>query len=285
MYDGQIVVLGGVGEDIDCDPGMYVFDASKLEWQDKFRAGKNKDKEYADNFVLAGSHGYYVPDAVHKVVGGDSDGGATASTPAAGPATDGPFLTGKAPIFTITQGATATVHISGETGTTTASAESGEEQGSSDSSPNAGLVTAGVVAGIFGALALYLGWCAWLYRRQVRAYKHHLAVSNRYSNESNSTFSQQRTRSHESLFGWVGSNRERPFATEPKVRLSDDEYHPSTAGSSSGGATGAKRSEDTRPGTANSGGSTEGLLEGQEPSFFNVVIGPRRALRVVNAVE
>lgn len=290
MYDGQMIVLGGVGEDIGCDPGMYVFDASKLEWKDKFSAGSDKESEYPDNFVLAGSHGYSVPEAVREVVGGDSDGGATATEPAAGPATDGPFLTGKAPVFTITQGSTATVHIAGETGTTTAAADIEEQQSSSDNSVNAGLVSAGVIAGVFGALALYLGWCAWLYRRQVRAYKHHLAVSNRYSGGSNSTFDSSgntarpaRSRSA-SLFGWVGSGPDRPYITEPKVRLSDEGYDPSTAGSSSNTG-GPKRSEDTRPGTAGSGGSTEGLLDGQEPSFFNVVIGPRRALRVVNSVE
>ena len=28
----------------------------------------------------------------------------------------------------------------------------------------------------------------------------------------------------------------------------------------------------------------QGLLDGQEPSFFSVVMGPRRALRVVNGL-
>ncbi|EJT82046.1 hypothetical protein GGTG_02020, partial [Gaeumannomyces tritici R3-111a-1] len=31
--------------------------------------------------------------------------------------------------------------------------------------------------------------------------------------------------------------------------------------------------------------STEGLLEGQDLSFFSVVMAPRRALRVVNGLE
>ncbi|KAM5356117.1 hypothetical protein ACJ41O_002763 [Fusarium nematophilum] len=292
MYDGQIVVVGGVGQDIECDPGMYVFDASSLQWQDKFQSGGHDSDHHADNFVLAGSHGYRVPDAVREVVGGDSDGGATATTPAAGPATGGPFATGKPPVFTITQGATATVRV-GETGTSTASPEDDDNGGDE---VNGGLVAAGVIAGIFGALALYLGFCAWLYRRQVRAYRNHLAVSNRYSGVSNSTFDPSssssggaaaaaRSTSRESLFGWVGSSREQQWAAEPKWPLEDDDDTTPSGGESSGLAGAPKRSEDTRPGTSHSGGSTEGLLEGQEPSFFNVVMGPRRALRVVNGAE
>ncbi|KAF7560354.1 hypothetical protein G7046_g3794 [Stylonectria norvegica] len=109
MYDGQMIVVGGyVGDSVPCDPGFYVFDATSLTWKDKFEAGDHDADFHADNAVLAGSYGYSVPKAVQDVVGGSQDGGATATTPAAGPATGGPFATGKAPIFTITQGATAT---------------------------------------------------------------------------------------------------------------------------------------------------------------------------------
>ncbi|KAF5026503.1 hypothetical protein F66182_1425 [Fusarium sp. NRRL 66182] len=284
MYDGQIVVVGGVGEDITCDPGMYVFDATSLEWKDKYKAGDHDSDHHADNFVLAGSHGYRVPDAVREVVGGDEDGSATVTTPAAGPATGGPFLTGKPPVFTVTSGPTATIQV-GETG-----AASPDDEGSG---VNGGLVAAGVIAGVFGALACYLGFCAWLYRRQVNAYRQHLAVSNRYSVASNTflnpsaagTACPNRAFSQRSLFGWVGSNRDQGWTTEPKWGPEDeDDTTPGAPGSSSGSG-GPKRSEETRPGTSNSGGSTDGLLEGQEPSFFSVVMGPRRALRVVNNAE
>ncbi|KAM0196710.1 hypothetical protein ACHAPI_005590 [Fusarium lateritium] len=286
MYDGQMVVVGGVGEDIGCDPGMYVFDATSLEWKDKFTAGDHDSDHHPDNFVLAGSHGYKVPDAVRKVVGGDTAGSATVTTPAVGPATGGPFLTGKPPVFTVTSGPTATVRV-GQTGTAASSPDEEEAAGN----VNGGLVAAGVIAGIFGALALYLGFCAWLYRRQVNAYKHHLAVQNRYPVGSNPMLSSSgaarpgRGISQRSLFGWVGSNREQTYTTEPKWRPEDeDDTTPGATGSSSGSG-GPKHSEDTRPGTSNSRGSTEGLLEGEEPSFFSVVMGPRRALRVVNNAE
>ncbi|KAK6718180.1 hypothetical protein SNK05_001340 [Fusarium graminearum] len=276
MYDGQIVVVGGVGEDIKCDPGIYVFDATSLEWKDKFTAGDHNPDHYPDNFVLAGSHGYEVPDAVREVIGGDKYGSATVTTPAAGPATGGPFLTGKPPVFTVTSAPTATA---------SSSSDDDDEDGGT---VNGGLVAAGVIAGIFGALACYLGFCAWLYRRQVNAYKTHLAVQNRYSVASQSMLNPSgpnRGYSQRSLFGWVGSNRNQQYTSEPKWRPEDeDDTTPGEPGSSSGSG-GPKHSEDTRPGTGNSRGSTEGLLEGEEPSFFSVVMGPRRALRVVNNAE
>ncbi|KPM45506.1 hypothetical protein AK830_g1110 [Neonectria ditissima] len=288
MYDGQIVVVGGTRKDMLCDkPGMYVFDASTLTWRDKFSAGGHKADWHPDNLVLAGSHGYVVPSAVQEVIGGGQDGSATASTPAAGPATDGPFATGRSPVFTITQsGPTATItHGSGSNG----SSDDDDDNSSSNSKP--GLIAAGVVAGIAGALALYLGFCAWLYRRQVGAYKRHLAMTNRYSGASSMAFHgaaarPDRASSPDSVFGWVGSDRGGGVGahalSEPKWR--GDDFDDPSIGSSSGTA-GMRQSDDTRPKTSGSGGSAEGLLEGQEPSFFNVVLAPRRALRVVNGVD
>jgi len=275
MYDGQIVVVGGVGEDIKCDPGMYVFDATSLKWKDKFTAGDHDSDHYPDNFVLAGSHGYEVPDAVREVVGGDKDGSATVTTPAAGPATGGPFLTGKPPVFTVTSAPTATV---------SSSSDNNDED---DGTVNGGLVAAGVIAGVFGALACYLGFCAWLYRRQVNAYRTHLAVQNRYSASHSmlNPSAPNRGYSQRSLFGWVGSNRNQEYTSEPKWRPEDEDDTTPGAPGSSNGSGGPKRSEESRPGTSNSRGSTEGLLEGEEPSFFSVVMGPRRALRVVNNAE
>lgn len=302
MRDGQLVVIGGyVGDKIPCDePGIYVFDASTLKWKTKFHAGDHDADWHPDNLVLAGSYGYKVPKAVQQVVGGDSDGGATQSTPAAGPATDGPFATGKPPVYTITQsGPTATItHSSDPTGASDDDPSSG---------PQPGLVAAGIVAGIAGLLALYLGFCAWLYRRQVRAYRQHLAVTNRYSgasmsdtNSLNPSMAQQQNRwsSRESFFGWIGST-DRDVGTssiiEPKFRPGEfDDPSPgmssgttaatATAGAVTAVSSASKQSGESRLG-GSANGSTERLLEGQEPSFFNVVMGPRRALRVVNGVE
>src|SRR5690606_1668454 len=74
-------------------------------------------------------------------------------------------------------GGTATVTRWGP-GVTGAPAPGGGGEGGGR---RAGLVAAGVIAGLAGLAAGYLGYCAWLYRRQVRAYKRHLEVANRYS--------------------------------------------------------------------------------------------------------
>lgn len=308
MQDGQIILVGGyIGEDIDCDsPGVYVFDATTLKWQDSFKAvdHDSDSNSQSGNTVLDGSYGYSVPDAVQKVIGGDNQGSATVSTPAAGEATGGPFATGKAPVFTVTQaGATATV-TNGPHETSTSGDDSPNngdgDSSSDDDGVNPGLIAAGVIAGTAGALALYLGFCAWLYRRQVSAYRQHLAVANRYSGASASfdpaagaLFGGARgrdrhersvSRASDETFGWVGSDREPRWLSEPK--WTSDEPSPGT-GSGSGSGSAPKRSMETRPRTSASGSaeSAEGLLEGQEPSFFSVVMGPRRALRVVNSTE
>ncbi|KAF9871427.1 hypothetical protein CkaCkLH20_11074 [Colletotrichum karsti] len=312
MRDGQMIVVGGyIGQSQTCDKQpVYVFDASNLEWKSKFEAADHPADLSPDNSVLAGSYGYKVPGKVQSVIGGNSDGGATATTPAAGPATGGPFATGKPPVFTITQdGSTATVTAFGPTST-----GGGAPAKQQDSGTNPGLIAAGIVAGLFGALALYLGFCAWLYRRQVAAYKQHLSQVNRYSGASSMHFggaaglmgvgraekrSHRRdnsTASNES-FSWVGAG------VEPKWMM--DEPTPGSGSGSGGtgtvsgsGSMPPRMSEDLRSGRdprtsssrhANTDNesvtSADGLLEGQEPSFFSVVMGPRRALRVVNGAE
>lgn len=317
MRDGQIVLVGGyVGKDIPCDsPGIYVFDASELKWKDEFKAGDHAPDFHPDNGVLAGSYGYSVPQLVVDEIGGDEDGGATATTPAAGEPSDGPFATGKPPVFTVTESGGVT------TITPTADADTSDRNDGDDDGGTAapGLVAAGVIAGVAGVLALYLGFCAWLYRRQIRAYRQHLAVANRYSNTpggSASMLQREEFRSHQQdvpamaslaatrlpffsgssrqrasdsrhseddteSFGWVGSDREPAWLSEPK--WTSDEQSPAAGGSGSGYI-----SQETSGGNrrhSGSGESTEGLIEGQEPSFFSVVMGPRRALRVVNGMD
>lgn len=251
-----------------------------------------------------------MPDLVVDEIGGDKEGGATATTPAAGEASDGPFATGKPPVFTITE--------SGGMTTATADSEVGDGDNGSGGAPVPGLIVAGVIAGVAGALALYLGFCAWLYRRQVKAYRQHLAVSNRYSNTPGGSASMLRQQSfrnntqdapalsslaavrlpffgrsgkkradnpHHSdddneSFAWVGSDREPAWLSEPK--WTSDE--PSSAARASGTSGYVSNNTSSRR-HSDSGESTEGLLDGQEPSFFSVVMGPRRALRVVNGID
>ncbi|KAI0206309.1 hypothetical protein F4808DRAFT_114668 [Astrocystis sublimbata] len=314
--DGQLVVVGGyVDESIQCEnPGVFVFDASKLAWQSKFNAADHPADENADNTVLAGSHGYQVPDAVQSVIGGNSDGGATATQPASGPATDGPFKTGVPPVITVT--ATG----SGSTATVTNPA-SGNFGGGSKADPG-GTIAAGVVAGLAGLTAIYLGFCAWLWRRQVRAYKSHMAVANTAYGDEGSDYGggaataaaavsekihkkDPNTRGSSSgggtsdgnaeHYAWVGQLQpgEHSFmgsSNEPSPGSGIGSMHggwprPSEDRNSLGvGGGGLDRSKSSATRSTASGRSVEALL-GREPNFFSVVLGPRRALRVVNGLE
>ncbi|KAI1470934.1 uncharacterized protein F4812DRAFT_283032 [Daldinia caldariorum] len=306
--DGQMVVIGGyVGTNIACDkPGIYNFDASNLNWKDSFDAADHPADDHPENSILAGSYGYKVPDIVQYVVGGSSDGGATATQPASGPATDGPFKTGTPPVFTITApGSTATVSNGG-------SGPGGPSP--SPSGTNGALIAAGVIAGFAGLAAVYLGFCTWLYRRQVTAYRKHMAAANRYSGsvEGPAGFEAAFAGMRDKLrrgghrrdspggssehFGWVGRQ------SEPKWAAGDD---PSSGTSGSGSGSGWPRPSDDSPwaydnylsgvaagvGRSKSGasrstaGSADALLDGRQPNFISVVLAPRRALRVVNGIE
>jgi len=389
LRDGQIIVVGGYVNvtTTPCEsPGVFVFDASTLKWTNRFRALDHPPDLHPDNSVLANSYGYRVPDLVASVIGGDQQGRATATTPAAGPATDGPFATGKPPVFTVTQaGATATITQWGPDATAPGSPNSPSSPPSTDSSDprRPGLIAAGIIAGLAGLLALYLGYCAWLYRRQIRAYRSHLALTNRYAPAGASTAS-----GWAAIFGRRASSREGenpitaekrntfssvaeagasgfpPAAiaarhrsrlststadstgyggaggfiqpTEPKLFMDDDGPTPesgyssmspaglsglypapsrpgwahggesnasgsgsrpsaTTAGTGSSPGTGTggmgvggmeeEQAQPSRSDSGESNASAERLLDGQEPSFFNVVMKPRRALRVVNGLE
>ncbi|KKY36942.1 putative kelch domain-containing protein [Diaporthe ampelina] len=320
LRDGQMIVAGGFNTTVtSCDnPGIYVFNASSFEWGTSFRAlAPSSDANSADNSVMAASYGYVVPEEVISVVGGGPSGSATITQPAAS-ATGGPFATGKPPVFTIT--------ASGSTATITSPPD---PSSSGDSSPanQGGLIAAIVVACLAGLAAGYLGYCAWLYRRQVRAYKTHLAVQNRFPARSAShgsfffgAFGRRKSDARgkdekawlaghrrdpsdasssagDESFAWVG--RDKLLDPNTNSKSNSNKFTPTSSGArpsygdeSKGG--GPSPGSGTSPGEVSgssrprrdstSGGSTSSL-EGLEPSFFSVVMGPRRALRVVNGLE
>ncbi|KAI6499779.1 hypothetical protein MCOR11_003120 [Pyricularia oryzae] len=369
MRDGQMVTVGGfLGVDSACDsPGIYVFDASRLEWKDKFDAADHRADLSPENSVMAGSYGYKVPQKVADVIGGGPEGSATVTAPVTR-ATDGPFATGKSPVFTITAGGTVTQTAWGPGATAEGGpggGGDGTQQHEEDRKPSAGLIAAAVLAGLAGLLAGYLGFCAWLYRRQVRAYRTHLAVANRYSG-GNATashaslggmaaafFGRKRSKlgskdskgsgggsqrqqrrwgssrvppgqlgvggeffggddekplhgKHSSSagresFAWVGRPSQDPARPVLGPWLGPDGSTPGSGTTATGGSpfayggsgsgitfeppSGGSGSGPSRPRTSGSASSTEGLLDGQDMSFFSVVMAPRRALRVVNGLE
>ncbi|KAI4094814.1 MAG: hypothetical protein LQ344_002060 [Seirophora lacunosa] len=278
IWDGQIVVVGGyTGPDLSCDSGFYVFSATELKWQNDFTAldgGNTQNQQVSqqeDLIGLGGSYGYEVPGAVQSVIGGDAKGGATITAPVQA-ATQGPLATGKPITYTVTNSNGATVT---QTGTVSASGSSNSRDG-----PNIGAIVAGVVAGFFAVLAAYLGFCAYVYRRQLALYKNHVAMSQRAAagapNEKSS---------------FLPSSTEGSSARNGRSSLTDQSSGVGGASSRLTGASGNGRDTSVPPlptgiwppgrnSTANS--SNEDLMMGQEPSFVGVLLNPRRSLRVIN---
>ena len=285
MWDSQMVVVGGyVPKNISCDsPGIYVFDASELMWRNGFTAlsGSNDQNQQASqsntSAALSGSYGYQVPGVVQSVIGGQSTGGATITAPAQS-AASGPLATGKPIIYTVTASNGATVT---ETGTPTTITSGSNPSGSQQqkSGPNIAAIVAGVVAGLFALLAGYLGFCAWVYRRQLALYKNHVAMSQRAAAGAPT----EKT-------GFLISRGSEGYKGKGSTEASSTVAGSGTGASGSGSGSG-RGSIPPVPGigvhppvggnsTANS--STEDLITGQEPSFVGVLLNPRRSLRVIN---
>lgn len=288
IWNAQVVVVGGyVGTDLSCDsPGIYVFDASELSWVNQYTAldGSNDLNQQAsqdgDTKGLSGSYGYSVPDAVISVIGGSAAGGATITKPIE-TATAGPLATGTAITYTVTGSNGATVT---ETGTSTSGSGSSSGIGSGSSSddnsgksgPNVAAIVAGVIAALFACLAAYLGFCAWVYRRQLALYKNHVSMAQRVAagapNEKSNFLA-----AASSSEGRGTNSSDRPSA----VGSSGAQTGASSSGAGTMGAGGIGMSTSGgRNSSVNS--SSEDLLEGQEPTFLGVLLSPRRSLRVIN---
>ena len=291
VWNSQMVVVGGyVGTLLSCDtPGIYVFNTSSLTWEGQYVAyeGANElnqqKSQENDTSAVRGTYGYVVPNAVQKVVGGSALGGATVTAPAQS-ALRGPLATGTPIIYTVTQSNGATV-------TETSSPNSGGGSGTSGSNnsssgTNVGAIVAGVLAGLLAVLAGYLGFCAWVYRRQLRLYKNHVAMAQR---------------AHLGAPGVIGAGIPAPGASKFSGQSSSQQKSSfdTRSGNSGEAASGSGTSSAQRqyqqlasnnpynpivnPGGGSSrNSSTEDLMSGQEPSFLGVFLNPRRSLRVVN---
>ncbi|KAL8653695.1 MAG: hypothetical protein Q9226_003746 [Calogaya cf. arnoldii] len=277
IWDGQIVVVGGyTGPDLSCETGFYVFSAKDLKWENNFNAlsGGNPQNQQSsqekDPAGLSGSYGYEVPGAVQSVIGGNSKGGATITAPARA-ATQGPLATGKAITYTVTDSNGA---VSTQTGTAYSGGNNNGRNG-----PNIGAIVAGVVAGCFAVLAAYLGFCAWVYRRQLTLYKSHVAMSQRAAagapNEKSS---------------FLPSSTE--SSSQPTGKGTSITDQGSGVGVASMRVTATNSNEAVPPlptglwppaGRSSSVDSAnDDLMLGQEPSFVGVLLNPRRSLRVIN---
>ncbi|KAI4122732.1 MAG: hypothetical protein LQ338_005646 [Usnochroma carphineum] len=281
IWDGQMVVVGGYSgaTNLSCDTGFYVFDATNLKWQNNFNAlsgGNTQNQQTSqqkDLMGLSGSYGYAVPGAVQSVIGGNAKGGATITAPVRAP-TGGPLATGRPITYTVTDSNGAVVT---QTGTATSSSGNGKGKGG----PNIAAIVAGVVAGCFAVLAAYLGFCAWVYRRQLALYKNHVAATQRAAvgapNEKSS---------------FLPSSTEGSSARNGKGSLTDQSSGIGAASSRLTGVNSTGHDSDAPPlptgvwppvgGNSTANSSNEDLMVGQEPSFVGVLLNPRRSLRVIN---
>ena len=294
IWDSQIIVVGGYVGNISCDdPGIYVFDASKLKWQNSFTplsggdALNQQSAQSQNSSGLSGSYGYQVPAAVQSVIGGQATGGATLTVPAVS-ATSGPLATGKPITYTVTGSNGATVTETGTASTTGGGSNPSNPPDNKKSGPNIAAIVAGVVAGCFALLAGYLGFCAWVYRRQLVLYKNHVAMAQRAAAEGGGP--NEKTGF---LYQKASEN-----SSQTRVKRSTDGRSAAatsgTAASGVGSGTGSSGISSAPPlpghggvyppvgGNSTANSSTEDLITGQEPSFVGVLLNPRRSLRVIN---
>lgn len=281
IWNSQMVVVGGyVGQDLSCDsPGIYVFNTSSLQWESSYTAlaggdNLNRQKSQKNNAnALQGSYGYQVPSVVQSVIGGNAIGGATVTAPAQ-TATGGPLATGSPEIYTVTGSDGAVVT---QTGSPNAANRS-----SGGSGTNVGAIVAGTVAGVLFLITLYLAFCAYIYRKQVKLYKNHAAML-QHENLTNSG-------APAAGFFVARPKRSQPSEKTSERFSSDNRSNRSGPPGSSGNGSRQNEGMEHYPydnvmalkqaATANS--STEDLMRGQEPTFLGVLLAPRRSLRVVN---
>lgn len=289
IWGRQMIIIGGfVDQELSCDsPGIYVFDATGLEWKNKFVGGgdagldggsgggggdngdgdgdgdngdgdgdnnnggdNDNDDEYPDGLR------YRVPDLVISIIGGDRDGHATVTAPIQTPDEDSPLQTNpgtytysyKEPGSTFTRTVTNDDgSVVTETGVSGKNPNDPNGDSSNDGGPNVAAIVGGVVGGLAGLLILLLIGAFILYKkkiRQLRAARFEEIEQRRRNSAGGSTYPGSRGRSKEGE---------------------------ETAYMGGGGMTHSNRSS-----------TDELLMDGGEPSFWGVLLAPRRSLRVVN---
>lgn len=318
VWNSQMVVVGGyVGTDLSCDsPGIYVFDTTNLTWTSQYTAleSDNSDNpqnqqvsQQGDSSGLSGSYDYKVNGLIQSVIGGNSEGGATVTSPKV-TAESGPMATGSAKTYTLTgslasETATASATVTSKitstasngavttsTETSTVPTSTGSDNGS-NGGVNIAAIVASVVAAVFFLIACYLGWCVWMYKKHLELYKRHVSMAQRAQlgldtqNKTGLLFpaasldrTPGRTSDENSSTGVSGQRRGhgyQPVSGGSGGKTTNESSGFGTTDSSSG-----RRKADGDDSASIS--STEELLGHGEPSFMGVVLNPRRTLRVVN---
>lgn len=330
-------------------PGIYVFDLSALEWVNQFTAlsstsmdndsnNKNTDTNTKANEEnnsesnppnpfnqqpaqisssssspgggLEGSFGYKVPQAIIAIIGGDSTGKATLTTPI-NIATAGPLATGKPLTYTADAAdATATPGDSSND-------SSSDDDSNSSGKPNLAAIIAGILAFLFFILASYLAFCAYVYRKQLQLYKRHVELTSAQaqargggekfvttSRNGNGKYHHQHSSSSAATTttttttGGGGDSRGRESYgsgrgvesgySNPNQYNTNNNNKALRGGVGVGGGGGGayyKSLRDGGDGDEDRDGDEEeeeDLLNSYEPSFVGVILNPRRSLRVIN---
>jgi hypothetical protein len=249
IVGSQMIVIGGYAEELSCDsPGFYVFDASKLEWRTGYSA---KAGGFNNN---DGKGGYKVPRVVIDAVGGNEEGGATVKRPVKAVDADSPMVTAQAgdykyatfgtrPIIAVSTASDGTVTTSTVTPKPDEFSQSGSGQG-----PNIGAIVGGVIGGILFVVTLAFASAFLLYKKKIREIR-----------ENQSRMNQ-------------GDGTGYYKAGEAGRLVIGGGHH----SDNSGGVGGENH------GSTSNGSSTDLNDMLGEPTFWGVLLSPRRTLRVVN---
>ncbi|KAI7541876.1 kelch repeat protein [Hortaea werneckii] len=267
---------------------------------------------------LQGSYGYKVPQIVIDKIGGNENGGATVTTPAV-TATNGPLATGSATTYTLTNDPTSTSqptssdnnddNSNGGSKTTDDPNNEDPSPGSQkhhSSKPNIPAIVVGTICGLLFLLALYLAFCAYIYRAQLGLYRRHVEMMNRRQRRVGSEEEEDDEKLPTAGFPgagllMAGSTDGRSGNSSSSGKNSSERSSKNGRRGGGGGGGGWSREgfqngnlppsimTNPHPMMTAAGGeggsersSTEDLLAGQEPTFVGVLLNPRRSLKVVN---
>lgn len=262
---------------------------------------------------LEGSFGYKVPQAIIAIIGGDSTGKATLTTPI-NIATAGPLATGKPLTYTNAADATATPD-----GGSSADDDNNNNSSDRNNPPNLAAIIAGILAALFFILASYLAFCAYVYRKQLQLYKRHVELTSaqaqarsgeekfvttssngngngngKYHHQHSSSSAATTTTTTTTMTGGGGDSRGRESYgsgrgvesgySNPNQYNTNNNNKPLRGGGGNGAYYKSLRDggDEDRDGEDRDEEEEEDLLNSYEPSFVGVILNPRRSLRVIN---
>ncbi|KAI7339573.1 kelch repeat protein [Hortaea werneckii] len=264
---------------------------------------------------LEGSYGYKVPQIVIDKIGGNENGGATATSPVV-TASDGPLATGSATTYTLTNDPTSTSQPSssdnddntsddGSKNNDDPNQNSNNETSSSNSQandPNIPAIVVGTICGLLFLLALYLAFCTYIYRAQLGLYRRHVEMMNRRHQRTGSEEDEDEkqapvafpsagllTASTDGKSGSSSGKNSSERSSKNGRRVGGGGEGGSHEGYQNGNLPPSMAYTNPNPVVSAAGGgggsersSTEDLLAGREPTFVGVLLNPRRSLKVVN---